>query len=471
MKMPGVLFLQSDWLERLGTLYLSAFLKTKNIPSNIIITRSPKKLSEEIERLKPALLAVSIASAGHQAMLEFLREAKPQIKIPVVAGGPHPTFFPEALADPALDFIIRGEGEESLQQLFLAHKDGSGFDQVPALGYKKDGGLKFNAPSKLLEDIDQLPFPDRALYFQYGYFRRLRMQRVLTCRGCPFNCAYCFNAALKEFYKGCGKYVRQRSPENVIAELKSILPKSDTFNFADDSFGLNRGFADEFLARYQAEIKRPFIVNLRPEQVDAELAKKLGDAGCYCAQVGIESGNDRLREQLLGRKVSKEEIRAAVRLLHERGLKVLSYNMLGLPGETLENGFETVRLNSEMKIDFPRFSIFQPYPGTRMGEDAVANGLANKEELLKNLSGSYFHKSVLKMPGIRELENLQKLFAPAVKFPGLEPLLKKLAKLPPNPVFELIFLSSIAAQYRKATNRSFTETIEYGFRNLSLYFQ
>jgi len=468
--MPGILFLQTDWLEHLGPLYLAGFLRAKGVKAGLLISRSPKKILYEISRARPDLLGVSLASAGHKSILNLLAKIKALSQIPILLGGPHPTFFPEALANPAIDFIIRGEAEESLEQLMTALGNNLSLEKVPGLGYKQNGQLKYNQPARLLENLDQIPFPDRSLYLRYGFFRRLSMRRVITCRGCPFHCRYCFNAPLREFYQGCGKYVRQRSPENIIAELKELKAISRTINFVDDSFGLNRQIALELFARYRKEIGLPFIINLRPEQVDPELAKALSQAGCWCAQIGIESGNDRLRENVLGRKISKEQIQSAVHCLQEQKIKILSYNMLGIPGENLDQGFETIRLNRELKIEFPRFSIFQPYPGTELGEEIVRKGLAKREDLLDKFSASYFHQSPLKLPEIRKLENLQKLFLPAIRFASLEPLIKNLARLPRNPLFDLIFLSALALQYRRATNLSISETLEYGLKNLSLYF-
>lgn len=463
--------MQTDWLEHLGPLYLSAYLKQKGFETSLFISRSPKKIAQEIQKTMPEILAFSLSSAGHKRALELLSQVKKHTNIPVVIGGPHPTFFPEVLAHPAIDFIIRGEAEQSLLELLNALTDKSSLEKVPGIGYKKNRELKYNPPPPLIENLDQLPFPDRSLYLRYGFFRRLKMRRVITCRGCPFNCRYCFNAPLREIYHNRGKYVRQRSPENIISELKQLKPISQTINFVDDSFGLNPEIAMELLARYEKEIQLPFIINLRPEQVNSRLAQALAKAGCHCAQLGIESGNDALRENILGRKISKETIKASVAYLKENGIKVLTYNMLGIPGETLENGFETIRLNRELQIDFPRFSIFQPYPGTELGEEVVKKGLAKREELLEKFSGSYFHKSPLNLPEIRHLENLQKLFLPAIKFPSLEPLIKHLVKLPRNPVFDLAFLSPLALQYRRATNLSISETIEYGLKNFFLYLQ
>ena len=145
--------------------------------------------------------------------------------------------------------------------------------------------------------------------------------------------------------------------------------------------------------------------------------------------------------------------------------------MLALPGESLEQGLKTIQLNQKLGVDFPRFSIFQPYPGTELAEELVREGKASQNQLLKALEGSYFHSSPLESREIKNLENLQKFSSLLIKFPGLEPAVKKLVLLRSNPVFDLVFLLSMAFQYKQATARSFRETLELGIRNLSLYFQ
>ena len=468
--MPEVLFLQFDWFEHLGILYLSAYLKEQGIKTALLITRSPKNLVKKVNQLQPRLLAISLLSAGYKKPLEILEKAKAQLNCPVVVGGSHPTFFPEVLSHPALDFIIRGEGEESLYLLVQALKGEISLKEVPGLGYKSEDELKYNPLGNLVEELDSLPFPNRKLYFGYGYYRRLGMRRVITARGCPYSCRYCYNARLRSFYPD-QKYFRQRSAENVIRELKEMRSYTRVVNFVDDSFGINPEFRREFLERYAQEVRLPFIVNLRPELVDKEFAGLLARAGCYCAQLGIESGDEALRQKLLGRKTRDEQIISAVHYLKELGIKILAYNMLALPGESLEQGLKTIQLNQKLGVDFPRFSIFQPYPGTELAEELVREGKASQNQLLKALEGSYFHSSPLESREIKNLENLQKFSSLLIKFPGLEPAVKKLVLLRSNPVFDLVFLLSMAFQYKQATARSLRETLELGIRNLSLYFQ
>lgn len=467
--MPDVLFIQTDWLEHLGVLYLSAYLKSQGIKTDIIISRSPKRIIKAVEAQKPKLLAVSLSSAGHSWILNLLEKVKAKTNVPVVAGGPHPTFFPEVLAHPSLDFIIRGEGEESLYLLVLALAGKVNFDEIAGLGYKTPE-IKINPLGNLLHNLDDLPFPDRLLYFKYPYYRRLGMRRVISARGCPFSCRYCYNAQLRKLYAGKGKYLRQRSVENIIAELNQIKPYAKAINFVDDSFGINKDFREEFLQRYAREIRLPFIVNLRPELVDERFASLLSNAGCWCAQIGIETADEKMREEILGRKITQEQIISAVRYLKEKNIKVLSYNMLALPNETLEQGLNTILFNQKLKIDFPRFSIFQPYPGTELGDELVRKGIISKEELFKSLTASYFYSSPLKGKEIKSLINLHKLYPVLIKFPQSERLIRKLVKLPPNPLYHLFFLLAMAIQYKKATYRSLRETLELGIKNLSLYF-
>jgi hypothetical protein len=145
--------------------------------------------------------------------------------------------------------------------------------------------------------------------------------------------------------------------------------------------------------------------------------------------------------------------------------------MVGLPTETLDQAFSTMEMNTKLKADFPRFSIYQPYPLTALAEKAKELGLLDYNFGANRISESYFNKSVLQRPDIRLFENLHKLFYPAVRMPRSRPVIKLLIKLPPNPLFHLVFLLSMGPQYARATNRTFMETIEFGMRSLRNYFQ
>jgi len=295
------------------------------------------------------------------------------------------------------------------------------------------------------------------------------MRRLVTMRGCPYRCAYCYNGTLQDILHGRGRYLRQRSVENVLAEVRTI-PGPKTINIVDDTFGVKREWALLFLDRYRREFGWPLIVNARIELLDEELIRALKAANCHCVQIGLESGDAKVRERVLGRKVSDDTIAAAAESLHRHGLKFLTYNMIGLPEETLDQALTTLALNGRLRADYPRVSLFQPYPRTALGDQARALGLVAPDYAADQVSESYFRRSVLRRPDIRRFENLQKLFWPAVRWPRLRPAVLALTRLPPNPLFDLIFLASIGLQYRAATNRPLRETVALGIKNLRAYF-
>ncbi len=474
--MAKVLFIQTDWFEHLGILYLSACLRERGHKVELRIGRRSRALIREIRRIEPDLVAMTATTGSHQLVLSLTRSIRQSWSGPLILGGPHPTFFPEVLSDPGIDMICRGEGEKTLVDLLERLHAPSFYQDIPGLSIKTQEGISIFPPARLIENLDAIPFPDRGLYLRnYGFFRRSSMCRLITMRGCPYECTYCYNRALKDLYRGLGPYVRQRSVENVLEEIRTLSARSArrkprTLNFVDDTFALNREWTLKFLEEYPREFSYPFIINTRAELLDEDLISALAQAGCYCVQIGIETGDETLRREILGRRVSNEVIRKAGARLSESGIRVLTYNMIGLPGETIDQAFATMELNEKLKADFPRFSIYQPYPQTALAEKARELGLIQQDLDTNRMSESYFQKSVLNRADIHLFENLHKLFYPAVRWPRIRPLLRRIIRISPNPLFHLAFLVSIGAQYARATNRSLRETLELGLRSLRNYF-
>ncbi len=155
-------------------------------------------------------------------------------------------------------------------------------------------------------------------------------------------------------------------------------------------------------------------------------------------------------------------------LLKKFGIKFRIYNMLGLPGETIEQAFETVRLNQEIDTDFPWCSLFFPCPGTELTQYAVEHGMLDANVELNR--PSFFKESVLRSEHQREFTNLQKLFFYAVKFPFLAPFILKLIRLPPNILFDLVFLAGYAWCYLLGEHLTFKEVMSVGIRNVRRFF-
>ncbi|HUT51785.1 MAG TPA: radical SAM protein [bacterium] len=468
--MARVLFVQTEWFEHLGILSLAASARAAGHHAGLLLGRGLKSTVAEIVDAAPDVAAFSSSTGAHRAALAVARALRPWFHGLIIMGGPHPTFFPEVIAEPCLDAICRGEGEGPLIELLDRIDAGQDLSELPGFWIKQHGKVISKGQPGLAADLDSLPFPARDLLEKADpFFKNYSMRRVMAGRGCPHQCTYCFNRALREMVKGQGPYVRLRGVDNVMAELKNIAAHGRrTINFVDDTFGLKRSWTLELLERYRSEIALPFIVNLRPEQADAELVAALKTAGCYCAQVGVESANPRIRREVLGRDVEDEVLEGAAARIKQAGIRLLTYNMVGLPGESLADAAETFDWNARLKVDFPRISIFQPYPRTELGDRALrAEGA---EPCLDAISESYFRSSPLKGREARRIENLHKLFWPYLRLPATRPLIRQLIRLPANPLYDLVFLASIGLQYRRAVNMTLPETLRLGLRNLGAYF-
>jgi anaerobic magnesium-protoporphyrin IX monomethyl ester cyclase len=469
-----VAFVQSLMFEYLGTMSLAAVLKQAGHQVEVFIDRraDPDRLVTEVETWRPHMVAFSCTTDNHVwalAVARRFRRRRPTIR--TVFGGPHPTFWPQMVEEPEVDFVCRGEGEGALVELTDALAGGTSPAGIANLWGTWNGVPFRNDVRPLIEDLDGLPFPDRTLY-RRRYPGLGRAQAVImTGRGCPFACTFCFNHALQKVYAGKGRYVRRRSPANVLAEIDHCRATHPirTVYFQDDTFLLDPRWVRTFLQGYAERVRLPFFCLATAEALTDEMVARLAAAGCRRVFFGIESGNASIRRQLLRKPLSDEAIRAAAHRLHAAGLPFRTYNMMGLPGETLEQAWETVRLNAAIATDFPWVSLFQPYPGTELGEQTRKQGLlADGPEAA--MARSFFRSSALHQPDRQALEVLQKLFVPAVWWPRLHPLLRRLTALPPNPLFDLVFLVTYAWNITRSECLTWRETLRLALGNLRTFF-
>lgn len=452
--MARVAFLQSFWFEFLGPMYISSYLKKHGHQVELFLSNgSTERLVSEVLAYDPQIIAFSCTSGSHQWASVIAGEIQKKRKeILSVMGGPHPTFYPEAIHQPHIDVIVQGEGEEAMLDIVEAVVAGQSIDSIANTIHLKDGKMVINPVRSLIDELDVLPPPDRSLYYKYTYLRKNPNKHVITGRGCPFQCTFCCNKAYKELYAGKGKVVRRHSVARVIDDIRELRDRYglSTVRFDDEVFILSPRWIGEFLECYEREIHLPFSCLLRADLLTKELGRALKNAGCYIAYFGIESGNDALRNEVLKKKVTREHILNTAAILRECGIKSGTFNMLGLPGESLDNAFETVTLNQEIRADLPWCSVLQPYPRTELEEIAVRQGYIDRETThVEALSNSYFNRSIIKNPHARELENLQKFFFIVVKFPRLTKLVRRLIFIKPNIVFDMVFQVTYAYRYIK----------------------
>jgi anaerobic magnesium-protoporphyrin IX monomethyl ester cyclase len=449
--MSRIAFLQSFWFEFLGPMYISACLKARGHQVELFLGRGDSRFVDEVVRFQPDVIAFSCSSGSHQWAGETAGAIKKRIPVLSVMGGPHPTYFPEAIRQEHIDVLVRGEGEQAMVELVELTGRGEAYHHLDNLVTLQAGKMVVNPLRPLIAELDSLPSPDRELYSKYRFLRNSTSRHVITGRGCPYNCAFCCNKSYKEMYAGKGKMIRRHSVERAIGDIVELRDRygAKTIRFDDEVFILSPGWLQRFLDEYGRRVALPFSCLIRADLLKEDLARRLKTAGCYIAYFGIESGNDELRRRVLKKNISREDIIRTAAILKDSGIACGTFNMLGLPGESVENALETIRLNQAVRADYPWCSILQPYPRTELEEEAIRDGFIEQDNHVEAFSSSYFNRSIIKSDHSRELENLQRFFYVAVKFPVLTKLIERLIRLRPNILFDFIFQITYGYRYIK----------------------
>jgi anaerobic magnesium-protoporphyrin IX monomethyl ester cyclase len=429
--------------EPQGIMHLSSALKAAGHQVELAVAAHQDPLAVA-RAFRPDVAAYSLITGSQRYYLDLNRRLKAEIPaLFSVFGGPHPTFFPEMVEEEGVDGICRGEGELALVELVdnLAQGGPTAVLELDNWSFRHNGHVINNPVRPYVEDLDSLPFPDRALVYERDPLAaRSKIKHFLAGRGCPYNCTYCFNHALGELYRGKGRRFRLRSVDNVLEEVRWVREHYplEFVVFVDDTFVLSKEWLAEFADEYPRRIGLPFFCNTRANLVTAEQVELLKEAGCHCVSMGIETASDRLRNDLLKRRMSREQIVEAAHLIREGGLHLTTTNMIGLPTSSLEDDWETLKLNAQVRPSYAHVFIFQPYPRTELGEFTREHGWM--VGTFDDIGEVAWDHSVLRFDEAhkRALSVLQRFFAIAVEWPRLIPLVKRLTTIPDNRLFWLL---------------------------------
>lgn len=439
-----IVFLQKDSFVKISVMLLCAVLKKKGHDTEVFIESGESDFIGAILNSNADLFAFSCTTGWENWVVKIAKDLKQHCTTPVLVGGPHATFFPEFIKNKHIDWLCRGEGEQTIVDFVEA------LEFHPEKAYKipnifslsETGEVHHNDVREFIKDLDQLPIPDFTPYTKYSYLVPYNrdMYPVMTGRGCPNNCSYCFNKSYKEIYRGKGKYIRQRSPENVISELRHIKKAFgiEKINFVDDSFFNRPQWIEEFAPLYINEIALPFIINVEATQVEEDLVRLIKDMGCICVRMGVETGNEHLRRNVLKKRVTDKHIRTAAALFKKYRIKLSTFNILGIPGESLDDAMSTYTLNKEIGSDLIQCSLLQPYPGTEMCQYVKNNGFID-ENSDGALEESFFVTTNIKLENKKELVNLQKLMQIMSQINAPEKMVRFFIQMPGNPIFSLLF--------------------------------
>lgn len=448
-----ILFLLKNTVmrERLGVMMLSSILKRQGHLVNLMFTEdlSEEECITKVKKHEPRILAYSVMTGEHNYYIDLNKMLRGHYNCFSVFGGPHPTFKPEIVEKDKVDAVCRGEGDIYFLELVERMEKGKDFHNIPNFWFKKsDGSIVRNVMGPLVENLDDLPFPDRKLMYDTDHSLRSRgCKMFMTMRGCPYQCTYCFNHVYNKMTDGKGKMIRVRSVDNVIAEIKEVKENYplDYVSIHDDTFLIKpEGWLEEFAEKFPEEIGLPLYCNVRANLIrDDRIGELLKKINCQSVFLAVECANNEIATKILKRNIPNEQIIKACDILRRHEIKVTTQNLIGLPVDNpLEADLETLDFNIKLRPHFGWSSIFYPYPETELGNLAVEKGMfdANFEKIHvsnKTSSNLYFGDMKLK----RKIVNLHKLFGIIVQFPFLRPLANFLISLPLTGFYTWLFFA------------------------------
>ncbi|MBU1148437.1 MAG: B12-binding domain-containing radical SAM protein, partial [Candidatus Omnitrophica bacterium] len=358
----------------------------------------------------------------------------------------------EVVNEVMVDIVARGEAEYSFPELIQRLEEGRDFSGVLGLWTKKNGKVCRNDVAPLAGDLSRLPYPDHLLYLKYQFFQKQTEVPFSTIRGCPFKCSFCYNHTKAELYRGKGRFLRTRSVSNVISEMRSarrLYPNMRNVILYDDIIGIDKIWLSDFCNAYREHINLPWFTSIRPDVVNEFVVEKMAHANCFCLSMGVETGDEELRTKILCKKISNARYIEAAELLHKAGIKVRTSNMFFLPEEDIHKAFLTVDINRQMKTDFAWGYTLQPYPSTKIYDYSVKNGYLSPDFQFDDIDPLGLTKPILETKDRNKIIVLHRFFQLAVHNDVIYRMLRFLVRIPPNPLFDMLYYYSLIVSYAR----------------------
>jgi radical SAM superfamily enzyme YgiQ (UPF0313 family) len=371
-----------------GVASLVAVTKQHGHEARVIIAKSRDEYSLIYKAIRDFYIDV-IAFSAVSSQFRFVNEIAENVKKAypnriTVCGGVHTTIFPKALlAATGVDIAFVGESEDAFIEFLDCLQEKKDYHHVNNIAYRSGNGIVVNPLNTPIGDLDRLPFPDKTTYPYIDTVAPYGLAPFMFSRGCPFSCTYCSNHAIAKAYGENINRPRYRSPKSSIREIEETLemfPQIKLVWIMDDIFGLDKKWRKEFCDLYKKRIKVSFDCILRATVVDEEFVKMLKDAGCIRISFGVESGNDYVRNEIMNRRMTNDQIINAFALCNKYGLETNAINIIGTPGETEQMIWDTINLNRLIKPTSSGVNIFYPYKGTKLGDACFENGLVSEEK-------------------------------------------------------------------------------------------
>ncbi len=405
---------QINYWQPLGTLYVAASLRQAGHEVRFFngAFQSHEQIMAGLAAFAPRIVGLYATAFGWHKAVRTAAEVRRELPgACIVAGGPYPAYAgAQCLREaPQFDAVVIGEGEDVMVELAARLGRGEDLAGLAGLAFRRGDEVLENPARPLILDLDRLPFPardlldDAAAYVPpAATYRRAPVAVMITSRGCNRRCIFCF-----QLDRARRHGIRYRSVDSVIAEIRQLAAEGyREIKFLDDTLAADRARALEIARRIRAErLGLSWFASACVHQVDRELLEAFRAAGCWAVLFGAESGVQKNLDALR-KGITLEQTRRAVREARAAGLRVHTPFLFGIPGETYEEGLETIRFACELDPDLASFHALTPFPGSELWERRHELGSVNDDLAAYTYQGAAFVPHTMTREQIQELRQL-----------------------------------------------------------------
>ncbi len=390
----------------MGVAYLATYLDERTDHSVKIIDPTFHKrhwesyIKKEIKDFKPDVVGISIVSLFFGYARKIARQIKDYHDVPIVVGGFQAMMAPEeTMETEEFDVLCTGEGEYTLTEYLKALENKEDLRSVRGIWFRENGKIIKNENREYNSDLDALPIPNYELFDDIDkYLYYLQRLYIIGTRGCPYSCTFCAESILGKINPG--KRFRERNPRKYVAEIHYLYEKyrdrgMKLAHIYDAVFTFNdqwlNDWADEYKKRgLNKELPYSSFLKADDHNASDEKLKILADTGCLQVRIGIESGDDDIRDNILNKRGSKDnEIMAIIDKCNKYGFIVKTYSILGIPGDTKESMRKTYNFCKTPLVHVPLFFSYTPLPNTPLAQKV---SIMNESKNAQTMYSFHFSK-------------------------------------------------------------------------------
>ena len=366
----------------------AVFFKNNFINEHLTVTEKELRLlTDLISSINPAAITMSVLAPYVVQTRKAVAAIRKISDAPIILGGKYPTIAPHEALEFA-DYACKGEGEFVVLKIHERLKRGENLDGILGLWYKNsDGNVVDMDQETLYQDLDDIPYAaigEPQMHFLEN--DKLSIidtelidgeMLIMAGRGCVYLCSFCVNSLLIPMNRGNGKFVRLRSPDHVIEEIKYRLDrcrKPNIIVFNDEIFGMYVDWVEEFSTKYLKHIGIPFDCELVPHLIREKNVRRLAEAGMVSMHFGVQSGQDEIRKNVMHRPGTNEDLKQKSKLMLDLGVQPQYDYILGNPFDTVESMADGLGLllsfGTPIRLNTYKMQFFPHYPFTNMALEA-----------------------------------------------------------------------------------------------------